>query len=358
MQFSLFATLACLAFTYAGSYGEVSEKWSFDVGLIQSTDWMGALVDNVHLSNLAIPGTHGSMTNTVKNSLAHTQNVGLTGQLNAGIRYIDVSCRYIKGNEVVYSGPFDTGYSLEDVLASLFDFLDAHPREATILRIRKSDTFNDCPIFHSSMISNSLLRNRAAYRVFSEDRTTMPVLGEVRGKVVLLQDFKSSRPRSYGIPWSSKTLSDYDHKLAGSGMPLALKWSLIKSRISQSLENDGRLRITYATASIRAKPMNTAEENGLGVTMNRYLGEYLLSGEGNCFGIIVMDFPGYQLVDQILKLNRQYWASELSAFPPDHTAPEVANGFHYDELSDNEGPPVDTSDGEHSGNEDVPTFSR
>ncbi|KAL2885163.1 1-phosphatidylinositol phosphodiesterase [Ceratocystis lukuohia] len=314
MRFSLFATFACLAFTHAGSYDGLSEMWSFDLDDFQNTDWMGALADNVHLSSLSIPGTHNSMTDKVNNKLAQTQNVGLAGQLDGGIRYIDISCRYINGVMMVYSGLFDTGYSFENALTTLFDFLDAHPREAVILRIQKGGILDESTEFLSSMkahlAAGSKLGNRAAEHIYSKkDGTIIPTLGEVRGKVLILQDFKTSPPGLYGIPWSSQTVSYYNRKLAVGRVLLPLKWKGIKSHISQSLsENDSRMRITYATASIGAKPIDISSKNGLSFAMNRYIGRHLLIDEGDCFGVVVMDFPGYEVVKAIVKENDQYRA--------------------------------------------------
>ncbi|KKF92140.1 1-phosphatidylinositol phosphodiesterase [Ceratocystis platani] len=320
---------------------------------------------------LSIPGTHDSMTDKLEDSSKQTQNVPLTQQLTGGVRYIDITCRYINDDMKVYKGLTDTGYSLGDLLTTLFSFLNQHPREAIILRIHKGGMLDDSKTFLKFMegylLPSSAFSDRAAQEIYftSVGNTTVPTIGEVRGKILILQDFKTSPPGLFGIPWNSHTISSYNQQFSPGSLLLSLKWRGVKSHISRSRSKDyDKLRITHTTASTGAKPVKVAAKKGLGVGMNRYLGKYLLFGEGNCFGIIVMDFPGYVLVDEILKLNHLYQVPESSDFPSDRIVPDVIGGFgfeevsDYDEISDGEGPPAETSDDENSNDQDTPAFIR
>ncbi|PHH49967.1 1-phosphatidylinositol phosphodiesterase [Ceratocystis fimbriata CBS 114723] len=206
MRFSVFATLVFIAFSNAGLFNHIQDSWSFDLDEEKESFWMSRMRDDVPLSQLVIPGTHGSMTDSVDNSLFQTQNVPLAQQLIGGIRYIEITCRYMDQKMAVYHRNADTGYSLDNVLTTLYDFLDHEPSETIILRIQESGTF-DFNTFFDSMegyfAPGSELGDRAVQHIYvgNSDDATLPTLGEARGKVVILQDFKSSPRGPYGIPW-------------------------------------------------------------------------------------------------------------------------------------------------------------
>ncbi|KAL2885148.1 1-phosphatidylinositol phosphodiesterase [Ceratocystis lukuohia] len=362
MRFSLFITLASLALTHAGIYKDIDDLWSFDLAEGRNADWMADLYDHVKLPDLTIPGTHGSMTDRLQSSRMQTQSEPLAQQLTGGIRYIDISCRYINNDMRVYHGLADTGYSLQDVLTTLFDFLHDHPREAIILRIQKGSFFDSTKTFLSSieahLISGSELSNRANQYIYSTDskRKVIPTLGQVRGKVLLLRDFKISQAGSYGISWNSDAISSYNHRLALGDPFLGLKWGSIKSNINRSRCKDyKKLRITHTSAGV--KPINIATTAVALYGINRRLGRYLMYERGNCFGIVVMDFPGCYLVEHIVRMNKKYLDPERSGIRAEVAeANEVIEGdevVEADELDD-EGPLDQVSDDDSSDDEDGP----
>ncbi|KAL1890026.1 hypothetical protein Cpir12675_005552 [Ceratocystis pirilliformis] len=349
MRFPHFIILAFVGFSYAGNFKGIEDKWSFDLGNIDHSDWMSDIDDNVLLSKLSIPGTHNSMTAAVQSSLTRTQNEHLSDQLTGGIRYIDISCRYVNNEMMVYNGVSETGFSLGDVLHIMFEFLDAHPRETLILRIQKGGILGDskklAQFIEQSFAPDSEIGDRAAQHIYfrNVDDISIPTLGEVRGKVFILQDFKNSQPALYGIPWNKDTVSSYSHRLASGSLFLGLKWDGVRSHLSQSHPKDiNKLRITHTTASAGVKPISIAAKNLPGYGMNGLLGRYLMSDEGDCFGIIVMDFPGCYLVQHILELNNQYQAPGLHSFSLSPSAPPLPEWFD-NEGFENVAPSLDAS---------------
>ncbi|KAL2885164.1 1-phosphatidylinositol phosphodiesterase [Ceratocystis lukuohia] len=344
--------------------------WCFDLDEAHKADWMDTIVDDVSLTALSIPGTHNSMTDIVESNYSQTQNMPLDQQLIAGIRYIDIRCRYTHHDMMIYNGRAATGYNLEYVLTTLFNFLDHHPSEAIILHIQKRGRLDNSKAFLRSMEghfgSDSEFGQRHIQYLYSgyDDNDGIPTLGEVRGKVVILHDYKSSSPALYGIPWNSDTVSSYNPRLTVSPLLLNRRWDAIKTHLSRGRSQDlTKLRITYTTPSAGVKPINFATRNRGGVGMNRLLGHYLSLEKGNCFGVVVMDFPGYFLVDQILKLNDDYQVPEtddyqvpetddIYSYRSDETAAEE---FDFDEVYDGDAPPAETSDDEVGGDGDKPS---
>ncbi|KAL2885219.1 1-phosphatidylinositol phosphodiesterase [Ceratocystis lukuohia] len=329
MRCSLLTALACLAVSHAGEYNDIIDPWSFDVGEGKYTDWMGAIADDTLLSSLSIPGTHDSMAYHIGNSFMQTQNSYLAQQLTGGIRYIDITCRYQDSSIQVYYGPYDTGHPLSTVLEEIFDFLDQHPRETVVLRIRHNILVTSTKFFEAfdkNFISGSHVGDRAIEHIYTTDSGVIamaPTLGELRGKVLILEDFETEDPGCYGLPWNKDTVTSYSRRFATGGMFLEAKWKVIKFYLSQDPSPDSNiLRITHTTANFGVIPIDIAARNSPSTGMNGYLGQYLQEPEAKCFGIIVMDFPGKQLVQNILALNDKYLAPKADSLPSDNTNTE------------------------------------
>ncbi|KAL2885172.1 1-phosphatidylinositol phosphodiesterase [Ceratocystis lukuohia] len=321
MRFSFFATLACLAFGKAAAFKGIDDGWSFDLDEADNADWMDMIPDSRLLSNIVIPGTHNSVTDKLTSKLMQTQNVPLEQQLIGGIRYVDITCKVTKDGLMVYHGLDDTGYSFGNVLGTIFAFLDQHQRETVILRIQMGGVFKSFESFAKSFdetfTPGSYLSIRAPDRLYSRangDITTIPSLGELRGKVFILQDFKTSTPGRYGLPWNKDTVSNYGLTFSASTTSMDSKWDDIKSHLSETPSDfPSKLRITHTTASVGVCPINFAARNAPKVGMNTRLGKYLANEKGPCFGIVAMDFPGQYLVNQVLLCNAEYQATSSLA---------------------------------------------
>ncbi|KKF92154.1 1-phosphatidylinositol phosphodiesterase [Ceratocystis platani] len=351
MRCSLFTVLASLAFSHAGIFKDIEDKWSFDLDDSDQSEWMDTIGDEVALTALSIPGTHNSVTDM--SGVSRTQNIPLDEQLIAGIRYIDITCWYTHDDIMIYNGRTATGSNLKSVLITLYQFLYNHPSEAIILRIHQGGgILGSSRAFLRSMEgyfgSDSEFGQHHQEYIYSEYTVEdgIPTLGQVRGKVLILRDFKSSSPASYGIPWSSDTVSSYKPGFTVSTLLLNRKWNAIKSHLGRGRSQDfNKLRITYTTPSVgvKVKPIDFAVENQGRVGMNGLLGDYLSLKKGNFFGVVVMDFPGYRLIDEILKLNKDYQDSELddsSSYSSDATTVE---DFDFDEVHGGETHPAEAS---------------
>ncbi|KAL1890027.1 hypothetical protein Cpir12675_005553 [Ceratocystis pirilliformis] len=351
MRFSLFTILAFLALCHAASYNGHVDFWCFDLDKVRYPDWMSGIDDNIILSKLAIPGTHNSMTDRIKNSMMQTQNVQLGKQLSAGIRYVDVSCKIVDGNLMVYHGKMFTGYSLGNAFHTIFSFLDRHPREAVILRI-KNDSPNETPeafieLFHRYLDPETELGSRAIQHIYSKygGVTTIPTLGEVRGKVFILQDFESDTYGQFGLPWNSPSVSSKYFRFGADQNFLPAKWTIIQTYImSLALKSSQKLRITALTFTLASKPIGEAYRKRIEGGINKRLGKFLfnarksslgclLGGRKARVGIIAMDYPGKYLVGHVLKLNDVYRDSGSLKLPSDGSVTVAYSGSTTSRVS-------------------------
>jgi 1-phosphatidylinositol phosphodiesterase len=152
-------------------------------------DWMAAVADASSVAELSIPGTHDSgALHEPSPGLAQAQRLTIADQLTAGVRYFDIRCRIVDDAFLIYHGPIDQDQTFDDVLATMTGFLDAHPGEALIVSIKEEAM--------ASGATRSFDATFAAYVAGAPDRwylgDTLPRLGDVRGRLVLLRRFATA----------------------------------------------------------------------------------------------------------------------------------------------------------------------
>lgn len=150
---------------------------------------MADLADARGVAELSIPGTHdsGALLEPIP-GLARAQQLAIADQLVAGVRYLDLRCRHYQDAFLIYHGPIDQDQTFDDVLATMVKFLDEHPGETLIVSVKEEDA--------PQGITRSFEATFAAYVARAPDRwylgDTLPRLGDVRGRLVLLRRFAAS----------------------------------------------------------------------------------------------------------------------------------------------------------------------
>lgn len=155
--------------------------------------WMGELRDEYPLSMLSIPGTHNSPTCHVALPSVRCQAVGVREQLDNGVRFLDVRVSVNRNDDhlaLVHSvfpiSLTGTKY-FGDMLADLYAFLDANPSETLLVSVKREGTGRGTDQQLSQHLFKRYCGGNDARRWFTEPR--IPVLGESRGKIVLIRRF-------------------------------------------------------------------------------------------------------------------------------------------------------------------------
>lgn len=149
-------------------------------------DWMAGLADARGVAELSIPGTHdsGALHEPYPGS-AQAQRIAIADQLVAGVRYLDLRCRHYQDAFYIYHGPVDQDQTFDEVLATMAKFLDEHPGETLIVSVKEEAT--------PQSNTRSFEATFASYVAQAPDRwylgDTLPRLGDVRGRLVLLRRF-------------------------------------------------------------------------------------------------------------------------------------------------------------------------
>ena len=207
---------------------------------METSNWMASLDKNISLGSLHLPGTHNSAAakkikisqtpniehSTGLNVLRHlswlpgvkfftkkwvlTQSKTVAEQLEFGIRAFDFRILYNPSDEQLYlSHSFILG-KLEPVLQEIRDFMDAHPNEIIVLRIRPDFEHEDITANHhdkaydliESYLKDLLITTTAPknYKL-DEDKFKIGHLQAANERILLIyQDCpdKKSKPSVWG----------------------------------------------------------------------------------------------------------------------------------------------------------------
>lgn len=238
---------------------------------VEYPDWMGDLPDDMRLSEMSLPGTHDTMAYKVSDSspcslpiakgYTLTQSMDLKTQLDAGIRVLDIRARHIDDAFAMHHGPCYLSSNFDDVLSEARDFLTDHPTETVLMRVKPEHTeenvtrdFEDTFVEYMNDYGIKFFWNPS-----NSNNPTNPTLGELRGKIVILQQFKGTL---YGLDYSDPdvfTIQDnYKVPLMGD---LYARWLAIKFHLILALDDGwepGKIFINYLSGTGGPQPWKVA----------------------------------------------------------------------------------------------------
>jgi 1-phosphatidylinositol phosphodiesterase len=296
-------------------------------------DWMKSISDGVSLAAMSIPGTHETMSirggNLVMTQEDHGSSGGtLTAQLNAGIRAVDIRARVNDDNTfTIHHGAVYQQANYDDVLNALGSFLDQHPSETVVMRLKQECTgqFGSCrdvggqasfaDIFDRYRDNNAAARARFwAPSVNRGQAADTPALGTVRGKIVLavLNGQFGGRIDSYGLAqfadWrdGSSTYIQDDYNVSNPGA-IATKRDRVRRHLDATSSGDRtKMYVNFTSgASLFASPYTVAGGTGGQQGVNPFLFGYLSQQPVTRTGMVMMDFPGGGLNNAIIAVNRR-----------------------------------------------------
>jgi 1-phosphatidylinositol phosphodiesterase len=157
-------------------------------------NWMSVLSDSLRLSELSIPGTHQSLSRYAGGvapiDAVRNQSMALKFQLESGIRVLDVRCAIAGRMFQIYHGRYFQHENFGGVLDTVVAFLRDHRGETVLMRVKEERTDQPGTFFD---IFRKTYWNDKKYKDYMWDPLTNmslnPTLGEMRGKIVILQDF-------------------------------------------------------------------------------------------------------------------------------------------------------------------------
>ncbi len=304
---------------------ESNEAFNDEADIAYSNpNWMNFIRDEIFISDLSVPGTHDTIASNIgMGGIGDCQSLSLEKQLNAGIRAVDIRCRHIENMFTIHHGPIFLNATFQDVLAACRNFLKQNNSETILMRIQEEHEAENCTrSFESTFLDETSNYTDLIYNI-EKFEGIFPTLGEVRGKIVILQGFPSGL-RIYGIPWNYLNIQD-EYTVYATHDSMNNKWRLIQEHINkanteyitaQEMNRRTNMYINFTSAVGPAAVAPLPFEVASGFTMGTYIDGMNARLLGNLAplvhplsirrcGIIMMDFPGKGLIDTIIRVN--YW---------------------------------------------------
>lgn len=330
---SVFVTCPTISYAHFNS----AYLRSYDEFDHYNENWMSNIADDTKLSELSIPGTHDTMSNGPGGDIVQTQGLSLPEQLKVGIRYLDIRARAIDNVLTIHHGPVYLNKNFGDVLNYIKDFLNYHPSEMIIMRVKQE--YSEVSNTEFKRIFNKYLNNDCYKNLFYSGEKKNPSLKEIRNKIVVMYD--SFYP-DIGINYHNSFIQD-NYKL-NTNWDLYSKWISIKDHLNKTNQDAGKEifinylsgstgSFPYFVASGHSSPGSHAPRLATGLThpgwsdtypdfprVDWFLGIATIAFEGTNIltadyikeksvshtGIIVADFPGYGLIDKIIRANHSH----------------------------------------------------
>ena len=309
---------------------------------IVHSSWMRDVPDEARVLSLSIPGTHNSCSIGGIFGFTKTQDLDLSDQLEAGIRFLDIRLSHYMDNLFVHHDVVHMGKCYADVLTACSSFLEHHPSETILVSIKdegrcdsllgrfapsrvfgksrgdpthwvvRSSTFEDA--FRARtwehVADPSLFYNLAAplpgAGAANANLTYRTTLGEVRGKIILLRRFDAGSdvgldltywPENMRFRSSTKPAYAVEDHWWDPGEED--KYKFIVTHIEEARRRDPKdLYITFSSAvNLHAR--------GYSKTINPCLNEYLAQLPRGRVGIIAMDYfeEPRELVSNVIRMN-------------------------------------------------------
>ncbi|WP_445519220.1 phosphatidylinositol-specific phospholipase C [Streptomyces sp. NEAU-174] len=254
-------------------------------------DWLSAIADATPVQRLTLPGTHDSGAR-FGGPWTECQNTAIADQLAGGIRFLDIRCRAFDNAFPIHHGAFYQHLNFDDVLGACRSFLSAHPSETVLMRVKQEYSEESAAEFRR--IFDSYLDDKGWRPLFRLD-STLPTLGQARGRVVLLADSDNMPGVRYGDGALFDIQDDYMAEPIG-------KYPKIEAQFRKAAAQPGKLFMNYVSTAALLPPRSNADR------LNPRVKSFLEGAEAQSWtglGIVPMDFPNTTsgLVDALVRHN-------------------------------------------------------
>jgi len=269
--------------------------------------WMADLSDEIHVSQLCIPGTHdsGAMHGI---DAAVCQSVPIAVQLRAGIRALDIRCRHVNDSFHIFHGIVDQKMTFDDVLNTLLAFFTHNNREVVYMLVQEEGSpEKNTRSFEDTFRDKYWNRHRNMFwDPASAGNTENPALGITRGRIVVIQNFPSKQ--LFGIRFKNRQQvmlqNDFDVGLGDT----AKKCDAIRKHLDLSNPNKqrGLIYINFFSGVASNIAILTYTPSKVAKDVNEIMVKEIGKGRkyGSHTGICFFDFPSKDLIEAIINLNK------------------------------------------------------
>ncbi|MBN3534579.1 phosphatidylinositol-specific phospholipase C domain-containing protein [Mycoplasma procyoni] len=278
---------------------------------LNNWDWMSSLNDNKLISDISIPGTHDSgmfsgrgWTYFFGQLWAKTQSKSWEYQLKQGIRFFDVR---IEENLNIIHGSAKSLTSLPEMLKEFERFLKQHPHEFILIRLKSENYGGGRNENYRRKVEEALKKHYDMLYKTADNRSGgWPKVKDVRGKLIVFNDLHSdiSQDTTYG-PLYYRNQNNYTFWIQDrfQNVSQAEKLGSIKNHFKDSNNTDlsGIMFINF-TSYTQGIYSVWDVASGINEPVTKHIRE---NKDLKKLGIVVSDFPGDALVQEIINTNRR-----------------------------------------------------
>lgn len=314
---------------------------------IDGCNWMSAIRDDASIADLSIPGTHDSAAQYVAFGIkSRCQSKNIPEQLNCGARFFDIRLERdgekLKLVHSIIDCRKGSGFGapklyFDDVIAECISFLKNNPKECVFFFIKEDngsyDKFN-------SLVMKYINENRDMWYT----QNSIPNLGEVRGKIVLLNRFSGSKA-TLGDSDGGVNLTNFPDQGDNSGSYQAValkqfgsdreysvytvqdrykyskadKWEKAVKITLDTPKADGALKICFLSTAAGISPEVNAKY------VNNCFMQYKMDSSTS-YGVVLFDFINASLAEKIYSCNTRFADSSAVAKGVKAEVPQAENG--------------------------------
>ncbi|MCU5408737.1 phosphatidylinositol-specific phospholipase C [Bacillus cereus] len=213
--------------------------------------WMSLINNSIRISELSIPGTHGTMARFVdafpEENLVLNQSLPLADQLDTGIRYIDIRCRHYNNEFAIHHGfVWQRTYFGDDVLKPVINFLLKNPSETILMRVKEEyDPSGNTRTFGETF--EAYWNPNQAF--FWNPTSQNPTLQDVRGKIILLQEFNGPNNKMFGINYNWDLRIQDQWNIVAGPQGIYNKWTAVKNHFYSAMNNKNSIHLNHLSGS-------------------------------------------------------------------------------------------------------------
>ncbi|HDR7625127.1 TPA: phosphatidylinositol-specific phospholipase C [Bacillus mycoides] len=313
-------------------------------------NWVKYLPGTTKISELSIPGTHGSTAlygkTVYDEDFVINQRMNISKQLAAGIRFLDIRARRTGSSFAMHHGAVYQHLMFGDVLKQVQSFLRSFPYETVLMRLKEE---------HDA--ESGSLSFEEIFKRYKNDYSTLfwtptsqnPTLDEVRGKIVLLQDFSASE--DFGIGYGSLNIQDHYDVKGSTPDAMYEKWTAVKRHLTAAdNSNRSQIYLNYLSGTgggealikgtypwfVASGYRSKSDDSGTSMIqegrtdkwpdfprgdygqvfyggMNILTAEFILKLNLSHVGIVATDFPGRALINNVIKLNNRLSIGDVTS---------------------------------------------
>lgn len=254
--------------------------------------WMSRIPAETKLSRITLPGTHNSAA--LHEPLAGTakcQNLGLTEQLAAGVRFLDIRCRHLNDGFALHHGMVDQRQTFDTAIAGVAAFLKKNPSECVLVSVKEEHT----PADNTRKFEDTFAAAVAKTPGLWWPGTTIPTLGEVRGKLVLIRRFPAAKPIGIDASrWPDNTVFQTALLAVQDAYQVSApdaKWRKIEAALTAARgDQDGtRLHLNYASG-YQPGAFGLPNITAVSGAINPRLAKWFATAPADACGCVIMDF--------------------------------------------------------------------